>query len=175
MTRRKRNSRRNPGLFEIASTSDWKVSAAIAAVCAVAAAATIPSLFGSRRVLGGLVLLFTPLAWLMAVVFASISLIRFVRQRVLTSRTAPQPPATHDARSVVPAVTNGPLSERDETPLAESLESQSMPVAAEARPTVWSRALIDRIEWKRFEDLCCEFYRVKGIRAETSRAAACRA
>lgn len=168
MILRKRNSRRNPGLFEIAAASDWKVSAAIAAVCAVAAAAIIPSLFGSSSVLSGLVLLFTPVAWLMAVVFGSISLFRFLRQRVLTSRTAPQPPATHDARSVVPAVTNGPLSERDKAPLVKSLESQSMPVAAEARPTAWSRALIDRIEWKRFEDLCCEFYRVKGIRAETT-------
>ena len=44
--------------------------------------------------------------------------------------------------------------------------------AAEVRPTARSRELIDRIEWKRFEDLCCEFYRVKGIRAETTRLGA---
>lgn len=34
MSRRYRKSRRDPGLFEIAITSDWKVSAAMAAVCA---------------------------------------------------------------------------------------------------------------------------------------------
>lgn len=31
----------------------------------------------------------------------------------------------------------------------------------EERPTAWSREVIDRIEWKRFEDLCCGIYRVK--------------
>ncbi|WP_449191399.1 hypothetical protein [Thauera sp.] len=32
----------------------------------------------------------------------------------------------------------------------------------------FSRELVDLIEWKRFEDLCRAFYRVKGIRAGTS-------
>lgn len=42
----------------------------------------------------------------------------------------------------------------------------------EARPAVWSREVINRMEWKRFEDLCCEFYRAKGLRAETMRLGA---
>ena len=42
MSRRYRKSRRDPGLIEIAATSDWKVSAAMAAVCVLAATVIIP-------------------------------------------------------------------------------------------------------------------------------------
>ena len=62
MSRRYRKSRRDPGLFEIATTSDCKVSAAMAAVCVLAATVIIPAMFGSSRVLGGLVPAFVPLA-----------------------------------------------------------------------------------------------------------------
>ena len=81
MSRRYRKSRRDPGLFEIATTSDCKVSAAMAAVCVLAATVIIPAMFGSSRMLSGLVLAFVPLAWLMAVLFGSISLIRFLQRR----------------------------------------------------------------------------------------------
>lgn len=167
MSRRYRKSRRDPGLFEIAATSDWKVSAAMAAVCAFAAAVFIPALFGNSRVLGGLVPVFSPLAWLMAVLFGSISLIRFFRQRAPASPPPPRPAAARQAQSAVRAI-KAPLSELDKALLEKSFGPAPAPMAQEAHPTVWSRALIDRIEWKRFEDLCCEFYRVKGIRAETT-------
>ena len=171
MSRRYRKSRRDPGLFEIATTSDWKVSAAMAAVCVLAATVIIPAMFGSSRMLSGLVLAFVPLAWLMAVLFGSISLIRFFAQNLQAPAAPPRPTAS---RPIQPAVraTEASLSELDKAPLATSFVSPTNAAAPEARPTVWSRELIDRIEWKRFEDLCCEFYRVKGIRAETTRLGA---
>jgi restriction system protein len=171
MSRPYRKSRRDPGLIEIATTSDWKVSAAMAAVCVLAATVIIPALLGSSRMLGGLVMVFVPLTWLMAVVFGSISLIRFLRQRPQASPTPQRSPAP---RPIQPAVraTETSSSELDKAPLAESFASPTSAAAPEARPTAWSRELIDRIEWKRFEDLCCEFYRVKGIRAETTRLGA---
>ena len=86
MSRRYRKSRHDPGLFEIATTSDCKVSAAMAAVCVLAATVIIPAMFGSSRVLGGLVPAFVPLAWLMAVVFGGISVTRFLQQRPMPIR-----------------------------------------------------------------------------------------
>ncbi len=127
MSRRYRKSRRDPGLIEIATTSDWKVSAAMSLVCVVGAAFVIPALFGSSRVLGALVPMLSAFAWLFACVFGAISLFRFMKEQAAGS---------------VPS--------------------------SEEKPTKWSREVIDRIEWKRFEDLCCEFYRVLGIRAETT-------
>ena len=171
MSRRYRKSRRNPGLIEIAATSDWKVSAAMAAVCVLAATVIIPALFGSSRVLGSLVLIVVPLAWLMAVVFGGISLIRFLRQRPQDSPAPPRSPTNRPAQAAARA-TEASLPEVDKAPLAESFAPPTSAAAPESRPTAWSRELIDRIEWKRFEDLCCEFYRVKGIRAETTRLGA---
>ena len=171
MSRPYRKSRRDPGLIEIAATSDWKVSAAMAAVCVLAATVIIPALFGSSRVLGSLVLIFVPLAWLMAVVFGGISLIRLLRQRPQDSPVPPRSPTNRPAQAAARA-TEASLPEVDKAPLAESFAPPTSAAAPEARPTAWSRELIDRIEWKRFEDLCCEFYRVKGIRAETTRLGA---
>jgi len=171
MSRPYRKSRRDPGLIEIAATSDWKVSAAMAAVCVLAATVIIPALFGSSRVLDSLALIFVPLAWLMAVVFGGISLIRLLRQRPQDSPVPPRSPTNRPAQAAARA-TEASLPEVDKAPLAESFAPPTSAAAPEARPTAWSRELIDRIEWKRFEDLCCEFYRVKGIRAETTRLGA---
>jgi restriction system protein len=171
MSRPYRKSRRDPGLIEIAATSDWKVSAAMAAVCVLAATVIIPALLGSSRVLDSLALIFVPLAWLMAVVFGGISLIRLLRQRPQDSPVPPRSPTNRPAQAAARA-TEASLPEVDKAPLAESFAPPTSAAAPEARPTAWSRELIDRIEWKRFEDLCCEFYRVKGIRAETTRLGA---
>ena len=40
------------------------------------------------------------------------------------------------------------------------------------RPSRWSLDVIDRMEWKRFEDVCCAFYNEKGIKAATTRMGA---
>lgn len=48
----------------------------------------------------------------------------------------------------------------------------SSPTTGLQRPTEWSLDVLDRMEWKRFEDLCCKFYQEKGIRAETTRLGA---
>jgi restriction system protein len=37
-----------------------------------------------------------------------------------------------------------------------------------AKPAAWSIELIRDIEWKRFEDVCQQFYESKGIRSETT-------
>lgn len=39
-------------------------------------------------------------------------------------------------------------------------------------PLTWSFEVLDRVEWKRFENLCREFYREKGIKAVTTRLGA---
>lgn len=56
--------------------------------------------------------------------------------------------------------------------LASVYPSPASAPTAPPRPPAWSLEVLDRMEWKRFEDLCCEFYREKGIRAETTRLGA---
>lgn len=91
MSRRYRKSRRDLGLIEIAATSSWKVSAAMSAVCVLAATVAIPALFGGSRVLGPIVGLLTPLALLLGIVFAGISLIRFFKPSPESLVSAPNP------------------------------------------------------------------------------------
>lgn len=167
MSRRYRKSRRAPGLIEIAATSDWKVSAGLSAVCALAAAIVIPILFGSSRVLGPLVLLLSPLAWLMAAVFGGISLIRFLKKQTPVSFSGPRSALVQRTEPSV-AVTSPAWSDCKAVKHTSSVPGPTAP-SADTHPATWSRDVIDRIEWKRFEDLCCEFYRVKGIRAQTTR------
>jgi restriction system protein len=170
MSRRYRKSRREPGLIEIAATSNWKVSAAMSAVCVVAAAIVIPAMFGGSRVLEPLAQIFGALAWSMAAVFGGISLMRFLKQCVSPSPLAVPQPIVH-RREPAAVVTNPPPPDR-EHPLPANAFQRQPDAPSAGRPAVWSRAVIDRIEWKRFEDLCCEFYRAKGIRAETTRLGA---
>lgn len=166
MNRRYRKSRRDPGLIEIAATSDWKVSAGMSAFCAVGALVIVPVLFGRQPLLSGVAELITPLIWMMAAVFGCISLIRFAKQQAQT------PSSSLDSVSVrrtgrVSATVNPPLSALDEA-LLPARSERPVSAGVPERPSVWTREVIDGIEWKRFEDVCCKFYRIKGIRAETT-------
>lgn len=166
MNRRYRKSRRDPGLIEIAVTSDWKVSAGMSAVCAVGALVVVPVLLGRQPLFIGLAALITPLVWMMAAVFGCISLIRFSKQQAQTPSSSLNSVSLRRTAPVSAAV-KPPLSGGDEAFLPPRSEPGTSVVIRE-QPTVWTRELIDRIEWKRFEDVCCEYYRIKGIRAETT-------
>ncbi|WP_246262117.1 restriction endonuclease [Aromatoleum evansii] len=102
----------------------------------------------------------------MAAVFGCISLIRFSKQQVRASSSSVDRMSMRRIEPVS-AAGNPPLSAIDEALLRARSERGMHPDIPE-RPTVWTREVIDRIEWKRFEDVCCEFYRVKGLRAETT-------
>lgn len=139
----------------------------LSALCAFGALVVIPGLFGGNRLLASLAGVFVPLAWLMSFAFAAIAVLRFIRRRPAASVSAA--PARQGA-----GVSHPPLTELDralaERELAGS-DAKAVP-APVPRPAVWSLQVIDRMEWKRFEDLCCAFYREKGIRAQTTRLGA---
>lgn len=114
--------------------------------------------------------MFKSLAWLLAAVFGGISLLRYMKQRPDSSMVLDQPPVA-PRRAEPSARMSPPLSPLDKALLAATLSPQC-PSSSEVKPTVWSPKVIDMMEWKRFEDLCCKFYLVKGIRAETTRLGA---
>lgn len=170
MPRGQRKSKKDPGLLEIAATSDWKVSAWMAAACALAAAVVIPLLFGRIPILAMLPALLSPLAWLMACVFALISLVRFLKQHESAAKASSR---TIVARRIEPhgTTTQIEITDLDRELMAAAFSPGTATETAIA-PTKWSLNLIHRVEWKRFEYLCCEFYREKGIRAETTKLGA---
>lgn len=166
----RRRFRRREGLFELATRSDWRFAAGISATCVVAAAIVIPGMFAASPMLSPLAVMFTPIAWIMAFAFGSISLVRYLKQQsaqgganspqVLRNGPAPRSSATTACT---------PPTELDKVWATASSAAEPSPAS---RPESWSLDVLDRMEWKRFEDLCCAFYREKGIRAETTRLGA---
>lgn len=163
--------------MEFAATSDWKVSAGMALVCVIAASVVIPALFGSSRILAGVVPLLSMVGWLLAFAFGGISLVRYLK-KARDAASGSELGGTSDrgrAGAVEVPSTQSELSDVDKAlavktfaPRQDAEEEAPLPPV----PEMWSREVIDRMEWKRFEDLCCAFYRVKGIRAETTRLGA---
>ena len=47
-------------------------------------------------------------------------------------------------------------------------ESQTTPSTTKPKPTEWTLDVIRDLEWKRFEDVCQQFYEKKGIRSDTT-------
>lgn len=137
-------------------------------VCVLAATLVIPVLARSNPLL---VVLLSPLAWVMAAVFGVISLIRVLKQRTSAPFSPPRKPVATERLEPSMTAADLPASKPERVSSTRALR-QTTVTGMQKPPTSWSRELIDRIEWKRFEDLCCEFYRVKGIRAETTRLGA---
>lgn len=167
----RRRSRRNEGLLELAARSDWRFAAGISATCVVAAAMVIPGMFAASPMLLPLAMVFTPLAWLMALAFGGIALVRYFKQPSAQGGDIPlqAPRKGSSSRTKVATASRRASTELDNTWAAASSAAEPAPAP---RPDAWSLDVLDRVEWKRFEDLCCEFYREKGIRAETTRLGA---
>lgn len=148
-------------MLDIAFRSDWKFSAVLAGVVLFGGVALLPALAGSNPLFLPLAALLAQLAWLLAAVFGGVALVRYFVQRrgERSGAAAPFPPTV-------------PLPGRggDTAPALTGLDrAWTLPQPVPPRPTGWSLDVIDRVEWKRFEELCCAFYREKGIRAETTR------
>lgn len=170
MARRRR--KQGPGLLEIAATSDWKVGGAMALVCVVGAAFVIPALFASSPILAGMGGVFSTLAWIMAAAFGLISVVKLLKkvpQRVTASGTTGSP-------GVAVSAGDRALFERHQKRTGrvsvELIVPQGEVEVGPDEPLTWSFEVLDRVEWKRFENLCREFYREKGIKAVTTRLGA---
>ncbi|MDT3672563.1 MAG: restriction endonuclease [Aromatoleum sp.] len=166
----RRRYRKNQGLIEIALTSNWKVAATLAAGSAFGGAVVIPALFGRSAMLAPVAAMLVPLAWFIAAIFFVIALGRFMKQQTAAEtpssfhhRTDGHGLAVQTSRRPAPPAGSAVLANR-----IEPRESRATTEAFPSRPDAWSLDVLDRIEWKRFEDVCCAFYREKGIRAETT-------
>jgi len=167
----RRRYRKNQGLIEIALTSNWKVAATLAAASVLGGAVVIPALFGRSAMLSPLAAVLAPVAWFIAIIFAAIAALRFLMEK-RAAATLPGFPrsAASPARPAVPprqpAHARSPVA-----PVSDKHDPPARPAVTPtfpSRPDAWSLDVLDRVEWKRFEDVCCAFYREKDIRAETT-------
>lgn len=157
MARRRRKSKESP--LDIALASDWRFSAVMVGVCFFGPR-VLSSILDTSPLLKGLGTAFSMIGTLLAAVFGAIAVIKLGKQ-FFKPRPLPEWPSLSPAD---PHLLKGtPRSE----PSIRVAPSASVPTPSTA-PLAWSIDVLHRIEWKRFEDLCCAFYVEKGIRAHTT-------
>jgi restriction system protein len=54
----------------------------------------------------------------------------------------------------------------------ESKDTPQLSQSNQEKPKVWSKELINTLEWKRFEELCSEYFNAKGYKAKVTRQGA---
>lgn len=147
-------------VLEIALTSSWPVSAVIAVGILFFGHVLIPWFFGHSPYLRAAAQALKPLANYGALLFAGIALVKWLWQLKAA------------ARNPLPlGLVSVPTPPRPTTPVRPQsnvvrLEPQLVETPTPTAPPAWSLELIQEIEWKRFEDVCQQFYELKGIRSE---------
>ena len=166
---RHRKSQESP--IELLIKAPWWINIGIGVIVLVMLKWIIPTMIASNAATKPLANMMSGLAWLFSGVFFFIGLISFAREKKSTStpKTAPKRSnKTWGASDIA-------LSSNPDPSLATKLKNERIseawkaePATATAKPTEWSVELLRALEWKRFEDVCQQFYAVKGIRSETT-------
>lgn len=151
---RRRNSKDDNNLFIVLMDLPWQVSAVHAIVVFSIMRWLIPMLTKSVILtpIGNMVSGLAPIA---ASVFLFIAVISFFR-----NRTSGEPRTISPDQSPVERTTSF-------KPHNTNSEVNSIRITPELDPTVWSIELLRSLEWKRFEMLCAEYFKVLGKRVET--------
>ncbi|TVT45112.1 MAG: DUF2034 domain-containing protein [Denitromonas halophila] len=157
MARRRRKSKDSP--LDLALASDWRFSAVMAGVCFFGPR-ILSAILDTSPLLKGLGTAFSMIGTVLAAVFGAIAVIKLGKQ-LLKPRPLPEWPSLSPADRQI--LKGTPRSE----PSIRVAPRGPVPTPA-ATPEAWSIDVLHRIEWKRFEDLCCAFYVEKGIRARTT-------
>ncbi|MEC5386601.1 restriction endonuclease [Uliginosibacterium sp. H3] len=177
---RHRRNRKDDGLIELVLASGWPVAAALALLVAVAGLLVLPAMFGGNPFLAPLLIAFRPFIWGAVGLLPLVALFKyFVARRAESKRRLHEYIAReetqHFIQGAVASATSREARPRKAVQAAHAYANESdEPVEDFAedepahKPLAWSLALLRQIEWKRFEDLCAEIYRAKGIRCETT-------
>jgi restriction system protein len=150
--------------------SDWRVSASAAAGVWLVGVQLLPAMLAANPLLVGVGQMVHTLAWGPVALF---SIVAFVKLLIALGERLqpPLPGARIEPGRDRPAARRVQARGRVEPTALDGAWTAAMtPEGPERpdRPSRWSRQVLEQMEWKRFEDLCCAFYREKGIRAEVT-------
>jgi len=181
MARRgRRRGRKEESFIEVLLASPWQVSVGVGVAVFFGLKWILPALAGGNMFLKPIAAAASGVAWMFSGMFFLIGLAVFAKQKA--SQTKPQ--------IVEPAIGSGTATSTQQEPSWAQRAGQSVPPDGSVRrgvmseplsgvssqgvsmpsdkPTEWSIDLIRDLEWKRFEDVCQQFYEKKGIRSETT-------
>ncbi|MBL8420817.1 MAG: restriction endonuclease [Dechloromonas sp.] len=182
MARRKTVGKKNESFIEVLLASPWQVSAGAGVAVFIGLKWILPALAGGSMFLKPVSAAASSVAWLFAGGFFVIAVVVFAKRKAekvkpqavehvlgVTSidqlrREEPSWSKWADSPPPDPNVRRGVLGE----PLEGSSMGGTEAQASLVKPTEWSLDLIRDLEWKRFENVCQQFYEKKGIRSETT-------
>jgi restriction system protein len=144
--------RNNESLIVTALSSNWPVSAAIAACFLILGHLIIPLVVKSNPLLVPMSQVLKLFFSWVAGLFVLIALIKWLLAKLKKTL----------AKNDSPKVQYASQTDRD---TVELRKEPSFVSGTPSRPSSWSLKLLQSIEWKRFEDLCQKFYEAKGVRS----------
>ena len=174
-----RRRRKNESGIDVLLSLPWQVSMLFGVAIFAGMKWMLPAMWSNNLFLKPMAAAFSGIAWLFGGFFLLIGAVAFAAQKMAASKAlvtgtkpvfgggtaSPEWKPPHWAKSA-------PQGRSEPTELDWSVATHRNPVEpsieARAKPTDWSIELIRRIEWKRFEDLCQQFYQSKGIKSETT-------
>lgn len=178
MARRRRGSGR-ASLVEDLLGLPWQFSVGLGVAAFIFLKGVFPAMVGGHKFLQPLAAAISGFAWLFSSVFFLIAAVVFAKEKAArekkrvsesTIRAAPYRETIRQEPACSPA-SGTTHAERQSSPdIFDTLRSEDRQTAdtAKPRPTEWSLELIRDLEWKRFEDVCQQFYEKKGIRSDTT-------
>lgn len=179
MARRIKRGKKDESFIKVLLASPWQVSVGVGVAVFVGLKWILPVLAGGNMFLKPISAAASSAAWLFATPFFLIGAIVFAKENAGKGRLPAIEPAL-GGTSVERLGRNEPLSAKWESDrpagsnvrrdvVDEIWERREPEVkSSSAKPTKWSLDLIRELEWKRFEDVCQQFYEKKGIRSETT-------
>jgi restriction system protein len=153
MVRRKKES----GL-DLFLAAPWWFSAVVAVGVFIAFLWIIPVTTASNPILNTFGQSFKPFGYIVGAFFGLIALVNFFRQKDFSALFRSAPNRANKTPDRLPPKW-GPPSLPSTTATSKS--------SVKTPPTEWSLQLLRRLEWKRFELLCAEYFRELGKRVET--------
>lgn len=124
----------------------------------------IPFLFASKPELRPLGTMLGASCGMLAMAFASASLVRYLKR--IDDDASIETAHRHADMVALRARSAGKQASK-QLEIVENDWGRAL-IATESRPKRWSLDVLERIEWKRLEDLCCAFYGEIGVRAEVT-------
>lgn len=170
----RRGRRRTESGLDLLIGLPWQISVFLGLAVFVGLKWILPAFWISTPYLKSIASGLSGVAWIFAAFFLVAAAFAFASQKraAANAQAAGVKPMPNSPRVVSQQPSSTPRAPSKRCtlgePLAEPGQRIEPTLQAIEKPTVWSLELIRAVEWKRFEDLCQQFYEAKGIRSETT-------
>lgn len=178
MARRRRGNKRTSTVEDLLDLP-WQVSAGFGIAVLIVLKGIVPAIVSGNIYLQPLLAAVSGAAWLFSGAFFLIAAIVFAKEKIAKGKTQATEPAI-GSRAISRKERQEPAysppasaNQANQNPHPEILgqpriDDREMPGGSRAKPAEWSLEVIRDLEWKRFEDVCQQFYEKKGIRSDTT-------